>query len=401
MRETKPFKSGLLVPFLLCMLFSNAQRGPLLSSDAEFYLLTQAPGAEVYSQWGHSALRLQDPVQRVDQVFNYGTFSFKTDFFVLKFARGQLDYLLSLQDYNRWLAHSAQENRTVTAQRLRLSHIQKTRLYQALLRNALPQNRTYRYDFFFDNCATRLVTVVQAALGDSIRFDTTWGGSKSFRTLQEPYIADNPWLRLGVQLGLGARADRPATTLQYTYLPDSLAKAYNNAQIATPTGWQPFVVSTEVVYQGAPLPPPTPDTPFWLAAMLFVFALAVMLNATRRQLLLVRWPWHARLFGTVLGFAGLFIVFLWFFTEHRVTPENWNLLWAFPLHGVMVWLPVHGRWHVIQQRYAQVGIGLCGIALLLGLLGVQHFPPTAYLLMVWVALQLLVRYTRLKRTPSR
>ncbi len=361
---------------------------PRFSDSARIYVLTEAPGAEVYSQWGHSAFRLHDPARGLDVVFNYGTFSFSTDYFVLKFARGQLDYLLSVEPYARWLAGARQQNRTVTAQALNVSPTQLNALAEALVTNAQPENRAYRYDFFYDNCATRIKTIVEQALGDSVRFDDRWAAPVTFRHTLGPYLADNPWLRLGIHLGLGAGADRTATAHEQTYLPDSLAKAYATAEVCRGGTWVPLAGPATTVAPGQPMPPALPDYPLMVA----LGVLALALGASYRQLRgrsQSRPTVFDRVLFTLVGFAGVFLLLLWLATEHRVTPNNWNILWAFAPHGCWVWLPARIRRRRAWASYGYLAAGLALCVGVLGLLGVQYFPPTAYVLALVVGVRAL------------
>lgn len=384
--------------FVLGVSASAIGQAPKLSPRARIYLLTEAPGTEIYSQFGHSAYRLQDPLNRLDVVFNYGTFNFRTDYFVLKFARGKLDYYLSTEPYAHWLGQATLEQRTVYSQRLRLSPTQLQRLANALYNNRKPENRYYRYDFFFDNCATRLQTIVEQALGDSVRFDTTWGGRKSYRQLLAHYLSDNPGLRFGIHLGLGSGADAIATTRQYNYLPDSLLKIFSYGEIRTATGWASLTLDPERLVPGTPLPPPAFDYPLAITLIILLLAAWATWREHRRGYSGGRHlAWHDRLGFAVLGFAGLFISFLWFGTDHSVTPRNWNLLWAFPLHGMLIFLVKSTRLRTTLIRYGFVGALAALCTVVVALLGWQYFPPAAFPLMGYAALRLFALARRLQQ----
>ena len=131
-------------------------------------LLTCGPGEELYAHYGHTAIRICDPQDGTDWVFNYGIFDFNTDHFYWKFVRGETWYQLGASSLESFLFQYRLEQRPVYEQRLRLSDLQRDRLINALLINYEPENRTYLYNFVFDNCATRPYLLIQKALGDTI-----------------------------------------------------------------------------------------------------------------------------------------------------------------------------------------------------------------------------------------
>ena len=139
--------------------------GQILSDSATISMLTASPGEELYSTFGHSAIRIQDPKSGLDVVYNYGTFNPYVDYFYIKFARRKVDYYLSKAQMENFSYEYIAENRSVVEQVLNLTPEQKDKLYLALLNNYKPENRAYRYDFFFDNCATRIRDIFPDALG--------------------------------------------------------------------------------------------------------------------------------------------------------------------------------------------------------------------------------------------
>ncbi|MCD6555811.1 MAG: DUF4105 domain-containing protein, partial [Bacteroidales bacterium] len=148
-----------LLLFIVFFLISEINFGQVLSPYAEVSIITCAPGNELYSTFGHSAIRIKDPVLRIDNVYNYGTFNFETPGFYMKFTRGKLDYMLSVSPYRYFVMSYIQEKRAIKEQVLNLSCPQKTIIFHALKINALPENMYYRYDFLKDNCSTRVLKI--------------------------------------------------------------------------------------------------------------------------------------------------------------------------------------------------------------------------------------------------
>ena len=141
-----------------------------LSPQAEISILTCAPGTELYSLFGHTAIRVSDPYQKIDAVFNYGTFDFRTPHFYLKYAKGLLLYQLSVTSYENFISSYILDDRSVWSQTLQLDSLTKQQLFDNLLKNQLPENRTYLYNFLFDNCSTR----VRDMISESIKSPIEW-----------------------------------------------------------------------------------------------------------------------------------------------------------------------------------------------------------------------------------
>ncbi|HET6567484.1 MAG TPA: DUF4105 domain-containing protein, partial [Rhodothermales bacterium] len=318
------------------------QMGPVLSDQAQLSLITVLPGDELYSLFGHSAFRVYDPATGVDELFNYGTFDFSNPVtFALKFAYGKMDYMLSTTSYPREAyLYATYEKRPIIEQVLNLSPDQVRVVYQFLQTNALPENRTYRYDFLFDNCSTRLRDVLTTTLDGDVRFAPVPDPNESFRHLLDPYVADRPFLDLGFDLLLGMPTDRVATPREATFLPDYLMASFAHAKVTVDGTIQPLVARTDTVFwtpsrgrKQAALP--YPAILFWL-----VFAGGAVLTYLEVR----RGGPSGRVFDGVLfgivGLVGLLIAFMWFVTEHTVTAWNLNLLWAWPTHlvaAVYIW----------------------------------------------------------------
>jgi hypothetical protein len=336
-----PFRRSLGLALLLLLLLGTrpaaAQTGPdSLSHQAQISLLTILPGDAIYSLFGHSAIRIQDPAHGLDWTYNYGTFDFGDPLtFVPTFAYGRLDYFLSVKSFAREVRFYWQvERRPIVEQVLTLTPDQQQQIYAFLRTNALPENRYYRYDFFFDNCSTRLRDVMEAALGEDVRFAPTPDPDASFRRLLDPYLVEDPFLDLGMDLLLGTPADRDASAREAAYLPMYLKDAFDHATVRREGAWQPLVARTDTVVwsEAAATPVPSPPWPQLLGWGLLALGVGLSVRDLRRGPEAPQRRWFdAVLFG-VAGVAGLLIVFLWGLSEHAVTKNNVDLLWAWPTH---------------------------------------------------------------------
>ena len=337
-----------------------------LSSTAEISLMTIKPGKAVYSVFGHSALRVHDPVQGIDRTYNYGTFDFSDSYFVPKFVYGRLDYFLSANPYTAALHHYRAEGRSVIEQRLNLTAKEKNAVFRFLQINALPQNRGYAYDFFFDNCSTRIRDVLEEVLGARLRFDSSAVPRRSFRQLIEPY--GSAWLTLGMNLLLGIPADHTATPRETMFLPDYLMQAFGAATVERSNGRQPLVTRTDTTYRApdsaaAPQEAGFATWPVLLSWLLFGLVLAGTLWQVRRGSSGRRLPDALLLFA--VGLAGLVIAFMTFFSQHAVTAYNMNVLWAWPTHLIAAAVLLRGRRDRALGRYLMAA-ALAALALLVG-----------------------------------
>lgn len=303
-----------------------------LSSSSYISLLTCDPGDQLYSVFGHSAIGVVDPEQKLAVVFNYGTFSFQVPFFYIKFASGKLMYQLSTTSYKRFLREYRYEQRMVTEDILNLTLAQKQHLFELLKNNYKPENREYQYDFFFDNCATRIIDIFYEAFGDSLEFlEPQSQHIKTHRNLIDEYLTNSYWSDFGIDIALGSVIDKPTTEMQKAFLPDYLAAYVNSCTI----NGKSFVrnsrkLVSETADFGATPWIIRPKTVFWA---LFVFV--VLLTVLYRN---KSWIIGDRIIFGAFGILGIIITLLWFATDHDATKGNLNIIWATPLYLIYTWL---------------------------------------------------------------
>jgi hypothetical protein len=311
----------------------GAERPPVaLSERSRISLITILPGAPVYTFAGHSALRVRDPAQDLDRLYNYGTFSFNDPLFIPKFTYGDLRYFLSVAPTAPMMRFYQRQERPVIEQPLTLSRAQRIEVLRFLRRNAQPANRYYQYDFFFDNCSTRIRDALETALGDSVDFSDVPRPSRSFRQLLDPYVASRPGLDLGFDLALGLPADRRPTAREVMFLPEHLMRAFEHATVTTATGERPLVARTDTLHWTTDYQAMQAgfDWPFALGLILLggVLGWTVLQARTGRQ----SGRWGDAVFLTAVGTVGLALCYLWFISTYTVTNDNLNLVWAWPTH---------------------------------------------------------------------
>jgi len=305
--------------------FANAQT--TLSDSSFASLITCGPGNDYYLAFGHTAIRVCDPQNGIDYVYNYGTFDFDTPNLYWNFIRGYLNYCVSAATYRNFVAVYSYEGRSLSEQRLRLTPDECRRLFDALEDNCRPENRFYLYDFFRDNCATRARDMIANALeGRTVFADVAADTNKTFRQMIYPYTARLKWWQFGVDMLLGMRCDRPLSTLQYTFIPFDLERQLDTSLVV---GTAQTLAEPSVLVLGetkAPNPESlSPDLVFWLFFVL-VAVLSVVAFIKGWKL---RWL-DIPLFS-VVGLLSIVILVMWFFTIHWCTKENLNILWLNPL----------------------------------------------------------------------
>ncbi len=306
-------------------------------------LVTCAPGVEVYELFGHTALRAKyTGKSKFDVVFNYGLFSFDTPNFVWRFVKGETDYCLGANRFEYFIYEYAMRDSRVDEQVLNLTAEEKLTLLHLLQENARPENRVYRYNFLFDNCATRPRDKVEQIVGD-VHYQEPIGNSPTFREEIHRFASRCPWVIFGIDLALGAELDRPMTSRERMFAPEILHQAFAVATIQTATDSvaRPLVAqSVELFVPETPAQPT--ETPFFLTP-LFVWWLlwvvvAVWSVCDIRRKRCTRWV--DTLLFTLYGVGGLVLFFLMFCSEHPATSVNYSAIWMHPfwlLVAVAIW----------------------------------------------------------------
>ena len=363
-----------------------------LSDSVQVSLLTMMPGREAYSLFGHSALRLQDDASGLDRTYNYGTFDFDQPFFVARFLRGSLDYQLTTAPFEWLLMDYQLQERPIIEQTLALDAETSRELYDLLETNALPENRSYRYDFFWDNCSTRILDILDAALTRTGNASLTLpppDTPQTYRQLVAPYAHGTPLIHTGINLAMALPGDAEATSREETFLPLELAAQLDRANVAG----SPLVAQRDTVFwlPGTRLPEqafPWPRALAWaLFALIGIWSIVSWKRDTPARGL------DRALFGLV-GTAGLILFLLWVATSHAVMRPNLNLLWAWPTHLLAAWgvSRTSSRW----QLYFKLTALVTGATALAWPILPQQLPAVAFPL----ALAITLRASVLAWSPS-
>lgn len=352
-------------------------------------LLTCGPGNEVYEYYGHSAIRvLRTDSAGLDLTFNYGVFDFNTNNFALKFAMGDTYYLCVAQPTQDFVDSYRHSGRYIDEQILNLTQNECLRIYSALMENIKPENRTYLYNFLYDNCATRVRDIIENNLDSKLQYPER-PTERSFRDAIHFFCRNAKWSIFGQDLLLGAQADMPATGRELEFAPLILEQDIDNALVMS----ESFAVHTLVLKKHRLLEAGTIDTtpafplsPTTLATLLLIGA--VVLGAWEIRKKRIIWPVDSVLLLTQ-GIAGFITTFVFFFSAHPTVGSNW-LVWILnPLPLVGLYWQLRGARRHDYKQYHMVAAPILALFLIVSKSLPQHFGPTIIVL----ALLLLVRST--------
>lgn len=309
-------------------------------TDTVFSIVTFYPGSDIYELEGHTVLRVRMNGQ--DYGASWGMFDFDSPNFIYRFVKGETDYMMGIIPWPYLEQEYRSRGRRIVERQLDLNSPQKQRLLAELEENYLPQNRTYRYNYVLDNCATRPLELVEKAVGDSVVLQQPEGegaGNNTFRKLMTMYHRNYPWYQLGIDLALGSGIDMPVTARQKAFAPIAL-----DSQLATATvNGKPLVCNTVVINDVAPDNAVLEPTAWYLRpwAVFFVVFIIIAWITWRDWMRGRPSRWLDTVFDSVTGIDGCVTFFLVFVSTHYASSPNWLLLWLNPLPlavAVLVWI---------------------------------------------------------------
>jgi hypothetical protein len=383
----------------LCLLVSAGVRAQTRDPDAPVIsLVTFGPGEMAFAKFGHNALLVHDPTRRGDGrdlVFNYGTFSFDSPLLALDFLKGNLRYWLSASTLSRTVAAYRANNRSVYLRELAFSPEQAREVERFLYENAKPENRYYRYDYYRDNCSTRVRDVLDKTLAGALQRASQGATPQTYRDHTRRLTQDSPLLFFGLDLAMGPYIDRPLTEWDAMFLPAEVDAKVMTLSIDHGGQSQPLVKNARTLFEATrENPPATPTFSLvpWLLGGLALGALFYVLG--RVPAAWSRWSFAAStaLVGLIAGLAGALLIALWAFTDHQVTYWNQNILlcpvWVLAL-PVLSWdlarkAPRRTRLVVAWFYSAALSALLALLIHVLAPSSQHNGPPLALLVPCWV-----------------
>lgn len=283
-----------------------------LSSRAEISVLTCGPGEELYALYGHTAIRVSDPLQGIDRVYNYGLFDFATDNFYMKFIKGDLLYFVDYDNYERFVRAYIYDDRSVYEQVLQLSSSQKEEIWQKMNLSMEKENREYVYRFVNQNCTTKVVDLVNDVLETPVVVDVE-GNRSTYRSAYSKYQENNYFVNLGINLAFGAKMDHKSVLL-------SLPINFMNGLAETTENGAPLVSKTTVLYERKELPVQAWwDTSWFFSAIMLIWVLGMKNTVIRNA------------FFFVMGGLGIFFIAIGFYSLHEELLNNNSVFLCNPL----------------------------------------------------------------------
>jgi hypothetical protein len=353
-------------------------------ANLEVSLITYGPGATYWERFGHDAIELRDSVSGEAVDFNYGVFDFNESNFFLNFARGRMHYLMDAGYSAPEQASYVEDGRSVTRQRLALNADQAGALRDFLLWNLRPENAGYNYDYYADNCTTRVRDALNKALGGILKTQlTARAGGMTYRQQTARLMSAQPWLMLIMDLGLGPYADQPLNAWQESFLPMVLQAQLRDVHL---DNGQPLLLGEQLLSPNRLDVPPATAPDLRLPLALTGLLIAALIVATRRW-----WPTGYALLGTLYllaaGLVGILLLVLWTLTSHHSAWANANLLLFNPLAFLLLPTLWRSRRGLAASRFIDGVIALQLLVVLIAIL-LHLLPGTVQQNQPWLLLAL-------------
>lgn len=359
-----------LILAILLFCFTSINKAQTPADSAQIYLITASSGTETYAAFGHSAIRVYDPTRNYDVVYNFGTFDFSTPNFYLKFGWGRLMYFLSKAHYEHFLEDYQLEGQAIYLQKFNLTNEEKWQFINNLEMNYLPENRYYRYDFFYDNCATRIRDIVEKSITGELIYDSTYITSPTtFRQLIETDLGRTPWNFFGINILMGKGTDSVANLRNYMFLPLHMRNIFESAKVSRGDS---TVALTETPVELFPsrinFQKPTI---FGLPEVVMCLFLLLVIGLTywgyKKNL---RFRVFDFLLFFITGVLGLLVAALATSSLHLVLHHNSNLFWTNPVNLIVA----VGLLFRCQKKWFSYALGVYLLVLLI-------FIPVSFFIM--------------------
>ena len=342
------FKTTFLLLFFPFWAFSNSLNISENIESTEISVLTCDPGTEIYSLFGHSALRIKNPENGHDLVVNWGLFEFSESQFQFgyDFAKGRLKYYMGIQLMSNFMIEYRRAKRGVREQVLNLSNQEKYQIIQLLEENYKPENRKYKYEFFYDNCSSRLRDIIVKVFEKNINFYQSPKSNKfTFRETIHLYLESFPWLKLGIDLVLGKKIDKLVSNENLMFLPLNVEEIFDQSLVLNNGSIKNLVKSKNTLIKSFENKNKLNNIGFYSWILLAITLLLIVFKLDKA---LGIWS-SLNLF--IIGLLGIVLVFMWIGTDHNATKMNFNLLWASPFHFILIYCLIKESWNNFAYWY--------------------------------------------------
>jgi len=317
----------ILLTLLLFSFFLSLAQVPKLTDNTKISIITVGPGNLLNDSFGHNGFRVKNDY--LDVIYDYGRYNFEQPNFYTNFAKGKLKYSMGAANSKDVFRFYKQQNRTIKEQILNLNQDQKKTLLNYLANNYKPENRAYLYDFFYDNCATKIRDITETVLNGNIKYKIDKKDKKkTFRDLIQNNLYWNSWGSFGIDIALGSVIDRNASPREFMFLPEHIFLFFEEASFKNSN--KTLVKESKIIYaqdgnfeRGSFF-----KSPVFILLLISIFILYITYNDKKNN---KRSKWLDIILFTVTGIIGLLLLLLWFATDHSATAYNYNLLWACPI----------------------------------------------------------------------
>lgn len=367
--------------FVLGIIFSIS----ITANNPKFSVLTCWPGDEAYSLYGHTGLRYCDEERDMDIVFNYGYFDFDSPNFAWRFILGETDYMVGAVDYDHFCQEYIQRGSLIVGQVLELTPEQENELLELLVDNCSVRNRTYRYNYFYNNCTTKVRDKIEQVAGP-LSYDAV-AQYPTFRDALNSLLGDHPWFAFGINTLLGADIDRPATVRELQFIPGNFMHDLDSCYMVNAAGERTPVVAMKqlVLPEGEDDAPVQSNfTPFNVSLLLLLMTFVIMLCEVRKKKTF--WGYDVLLMS-VQGIAGLLLLFMALFSQHPAVGNNWAIILLNPLALILMPILVCRIRKHKSLSLAWLQVVFVVLFLLSAMLSLQVYPLPLY----FCAIALLVR----------
>ena len=359
----------------------------IIAGNVNVSVLTCSPGDEIYSLFGHTGLRYKNDEKGIDVVFSYGYFDFESPNFVWRFILGETDYIVGAVPYEIFMNEYEERGAVVVEQVLELTSEQELQLFDIIAFNCRPENRKYRYNYFYNNCTTKIRDQI-SRVSDGISYVDAAAGNLTFRDELRRLTSSHPWYSFGIDMLLGADIDKPATARELQFIPGNFQRALEGAMVVTENGEIiPFVkrqANLLVEPESLAASVETRFTPFYVSILLLLFTFIIMLCEVRAKKTF--WFFDAALM-TLQGVWGLLLLFMSLFSQHPAVDNNWAMLLLNPVMLFIMPVYVNRLKKHRSMSIAWVQVIFVILFLLSGAFSLQVYPTPMY----FCALALLVR----------
>ena len=381
----------------MALIFQNTVLAQTVSvppmDSVEISLLTCQPHDEVYSLYGHTAIRYHELTKDgIDAAFNYGVFNYDAPLFVIRFVFGLTDYELGAYPTDLFQEEYRRFGSMVTEQVLNLSNQEKLLLRQALIDNLKPEHRIYRYNYFYNNCTTKARDIIERHINGQVKYTDRENYSPTYREMVHQMTRNHPWARFGNDLLLGILSDKQTSRREQEFLPSNLLYDFDHARIYSNGSYKPLVKERRIIVPSGVqmLHGSFPLTPRQCGYVLLFAGAMLAFMQWRQRRVFVLWD---GLLTTASGIIG-FVLFLMLFSQHPTVSLNFQFLFFNPVHIICLWSVLRGKairyWH------------LCIVMAVLFLIGslFQTYAEGLYTLALCLLIQAIIHLFIVKRNEQ-